>query len=169
MLLIVPSASNKIAGEKCAVRVQAVLDNYPQDEIISEGKSKSFIDKHDWRFHDFILMALKYGMVIQTHKGNKNPKDLSTYVKTHNYPSFKVEEKPAAAPKKVYAKRKPVLGNGSVLKPMFNHPICKTPIKPEVFRPERLRNSKLPIIGRLEDARAFDTQYQLERLRELRA
>ena len=57
-------------------------------------------------------------------------------------------------------------GNGSVLAPKFNHAISKPEdSKPEIYRTERVRTSKLPIIGRLEDARAFDTEYQLERLR----
>lgn len=57
-------------------------------------------------------------------------------------------------------------GDGSVLKPMFNHHISKPDTsKPEIYRVEPLRGSRMPIINDLEDARAFDTEYQLERLR----
>lgn len=56
-------------------------------------------------------------------------------------------------------------GNGSVLAPKFNHAISKPEDKPEIYRTERVRSSKLPIIGKLEDIGAFDAEYQLERLR----
>lgn len=57
-------------------------------------------------------------------------------------------------------------GNGSVLAPKFNHAISKPDnSRPEIYRTERVRTSKLPIIGRNEENRAYDTEYQLERLR----
>lgn len=168
MLIMTPTRSAKTSAEKCANRVQAVLDTFPDDEFLSQGKSKAFQDKHGWRFTDFILMALKYGMAIQTHNGSNNPKDLSAYVKTHNYPTFKVEDKPASTEKKVYKPRKPKQGDGSVLAPRFNHGISKPEDKPEIYRTERVRSSKLPIIGRNEDERAYDTNYQLERLEQIR-
>lgn len=59
-------------------------------------------------------------------------------------------------------------GNGSVLSPRFNHAISPPKEHVEAFRPERVRTSKLPIIGRNEDCRAYDTEYQLERLRSFK-
>lgn len=60
-------------------------------------------------------------------------------------------------------------GNGSVLAPKFNHGISKPEdTKPEIYRTERVRTSKLPIIGKLEDIGAYDQEAKLERLRMMK-
>ena len=57
-------------------------------------------------------------------------------------------------------------GDGTVLKPKFNHHISKPDTnKLQIYRTEKYSKSKLGTIARLEDAKAFDTEYQLERLR----
>lgn len=163
MLIYTLSRNANATSERCAERVKAIIDSYAEETIESAGKAKWFVVKHSWRWDDFILMALKYGMLIQIKKGGgkNNP---SIFMKTHNYPTFKVEERPKT--KKEYQPRKPKLGDGSVLKPNFNHAISKPDdSKLEIYRTQRPKTSKLPIIGKLEDIGAYDVQSKLERLR----
>jgi hypothetical protein len=60
-------------------------------------------------------------------------------------------------------------GDGSVLKPKFNHGISKSDTsRLEIHRCEALRQSRLPTINRLEDIGAFDVESKLERLQGMK-
>lgn len=142
--------------EDTIAKIAAILSEIEGKEVNSiahKDKVKSVYK--NWR--EFIEKAVEFNMLLPLDRIEST--NALQYWKTGKVPTVKL-----VADKRT--KVKPKQGNGSVLAPRFNHGISKPEdSKPEIYRTERARTSKLPIIGRLEDARAFDTEYQLERLR----
>jgi hypothetical protein len=148
-----------------AERVKRVLDLIEGNEVkITEHLSAALTEYT--RFQRFIENAVGLGMLLVVEK--KSGCRGGLYYKTNIYPTF-VEIPPTKR-----KPNKPKQGDGSVLKPKFNISIYPTDNnkRKEINRLAPLGKSKLPIIGRAEDAGLYDvpadTSDRIRYLKQLR-
>ena len=140
-----------------AERVKRVLDLIEGNEVKITDHLNAALTEYT-RFQRFIENAVSLGMLLVVEK--KTGCRGGLYYKTNIYPTF-VE---IATPK-----RKSKQGDGTVLKPKFNHAIApKKEPSAEIYRKESFGKSKLGIIGKLEDSGAYNVEEKLERLRRWR-
>ena len=140
-------------------KIKLILDSIDGQEVnLINHKAKIKGVYKNWR--EFIEKAVVFNMLLPLDRIEST--NALQYWKTGKVPTVKL-----VADKRT--KVKPRQGDGSVLAPRFNHGISKPEdSKPEIYRTEQARASKLPVIGRNEDERAYDTNYQLERLEQIR-
>ena len=153
--MIIYRPAHTIATTKEAIaRVQRVLDSIQGDELNSKTHAQNVKAEYA-NFSLFVRAALEFGMLLQVQKRGHGT-NISIFYKT-KIPCEIVEIKRKNPP------RKKKQGDGSVLKPMFNHAIAK----PETTT-RRFEKSRLDIMGKLEDIGAYNVEYKMQRLSELR-
>lgn len=162
--MIIERTKHLVPKTEAAIeKVKAILDSI-DDSYVTCSKHNKAVKLHYKNWQDFAEKAVSFGMLLPLDR--EWPTAPIQYYKTGLMPKIKVVDDVRDKPK-LREKVKPKLGDGSVLKPNFNHQISVTPEKPEIYRPERVRASKLPVIARLEDMGAFDVEAKPERLRSM--
>ena len=152
--MIIYRPAHTIATTKEAIaRVQRVLDSIDGDELNSKIHAQNVKAEYA-NFSLFVRAALEFAILLQVQKPGQGT-NISIFYKT-KIPCEIVEIKRKNPP------RKKKQGDGSVLKPMFNHAIAK----PETTR--RFEKSRLDIMGKLEDIGAYNVKDKMQRLSELR-
>ena len=152
MIIYRPAHTIETTKEAIA-RVQRVLDSIQGDELNSKIHAKNVKAEYA-NFSLFVRAALEFGMLLQVQKRGQRT-NISLFYKT-KIPCEIVEIKRKNPPRKKQ-------GDGSVLKPMFNHAIAK----PETTT-RRFEKSRLDIMGKLEDIGAYNVKDKMQRLSELR-
>ena len=138
--------------------IQGMEVNYVSHKHMIEGLYK------DWR--DFVLKAIEFKMIIPIERVKSSV--AMNYLKTGMKPTVVLVADPRAKTSK------PKQGDGSCLKPKFNISIYPTDNnkRKEINRLAPLGKSKLPIIGRAEDAGLYeippDTSDRIRYLKQLR-
>ena len=178
MIVFATSEAAKAALEKQAKQVQGIIDTFEGEEVALKHGVAKFFSSTGIQWQSFVRMAQEFGMLLSA--GNrKKLSGLSIFMKTNSFPTFQIKQKPVKAiasieAPKLPAKRKATggtkkQGDGSAMKPRFNHAITKS-VEPSHLAPrDRSGKGKLSLMGQIEDLAGYDVQSKLERLRELRS
>lgn len=140
----------KKAIENCA----AVLKRIEGDLI--NGQDVPFKPEFSC-FRLFLRTGILYGMLREVEAPTKRITTTGVWLKTRVPPQIEVTGT-STRPK----------GDGSNLKPRFNHAIAPPIQRHTMSRVERSGPSRLSLIGRIEDAGGYDAEYQLAKLRIMR-
>ena len=153
--------------EQAIEKVSAIIGAIQGSEVCCK-EHKGHIRGLYREWQDFVEAAVSFGMLLPLER--ERPTAPIKYWKTGMMPTIKIVEDVRTKPT-AKADKKPVQGDGSCLKPRFNHaisaPIDNNKVK-EINRLAPLGKSRLGLIGKIEDMGGYDQEAKLERLRMMR-
>lgn len=171
-MIIEVQARSAYHSIKALERVTAILDEIRGDTF-SIGTASGIVLRSKMPWGNFTALTRKLGLVeiVEESVGKKS----AVYRKTGIVPqivAIKSESKPKPVKEKVVKEavpKKPKQGDGSVSKPRFNHSIAPPIPRSELKNRDTFGDTRLKLMGRIDDCGGYDTRSKLERIEELRA